>query len=63
MGIANEIAKRLEQNVELNKDNEEYLWQVLVGKHFACSMTYNTKHSAYFDLDEFHTSVLAFLSG
>lgn len=42
---------------------ESSAWHVIVGQHFVCSSKYDSKSLIFFDLVDFHKSVMAFKSG
>ncbi len=42
---------------------ESSAWHVIVGQHFVCSSKYDSKSLIFFDIVDFHKSVLAFKSG
>ena len=60
--LATEIRDYLNKTPEIG-GTEATAWHVIVGQHFVCSVKYESKTMIFFDLIEFHKSIIAFKSG
>jgi len=60
--LATEIRDYLNKAPEFG-GAEASAWQVIVGQHFVCSLKHESHALIFFDIVEFHKSVLAFKSG
>ena len=72
--ICSKLKAMLDKDAELNipvttseKDKtniheEQGVWQIVIGKHFVASMTYDSKHFLYYKFDEFKKYFLIFRS-
>jgi len=54
-----EVKRQIETNKEINTD-ENGAWHVIIGKHFASSITHQIKCLLFFDLLEHNKSILIF---
>ena len=60
--LATKIRDYLNSEVEF-AGTEGTEWHVIVGQHFVCSLKYEGNCIIFFDIVQFHKSVLAFKSG
>ena len=60
--LATEIREYLNKAPEFG-GTEASAWHVVVGQHFVCSLKHESKSLVFFDIVDFHKSVLAFKSG
>lgn len=56
--VSSEIQKLIAEDADLGDDQAG--WHVVVGKSFAASITYNTKHVIFFDLMDCAKSFMLF---
>eukprot|EP00831_Metopus_contortus_P066275 TRINITY_DN5912_c0_g1_i1.p1 TRINITY_DN5912_c0_g1~~TRINITY_DN5912_c0_g1_i1.p1 ORF type:complete len:119 (-),score=13.16 TRINITY_DN5912_c0_g1_i1:171-527(-) len=60
--LATEAREYLNQTPEFLTINS-FSWHVIVGEHFVCSLKNESNTLIFFDMVDFHKSVLAFKSG
>mmetsp|Transcript_36400 Transcript_36400/g.100243 ORF Transcript_36400/g.100243 Transcript_36400/m.100243 type:complete len:121 (-) Transcript_36400:143-505(-) len=60
--VAQEIKQTLDKEPEFNELIGKGPWQVIVGRSFSASVTYESMHIAFFDIPKYQESILIYKS-